>query len=1298
MLALVVTVAFLRTRFAWDKSCELARAQLPGLLGLDVGILSCEVDPLTQSVVLHDVSAFERESHRPLFTADSIRVGIAGLSPFLGRLELSRLEVRRPRVKMDLSHPTAAPLPMKPGASPPCALESLRRLEVETLDVQGAEISVVLPEGRRVEMSNLNLGWKTRRGVAEFHVETSQGVLNFGDGGADVALSGLRVEGGLNPNALELEIQRGELTLEDFNVSVSGSIEQLCRPTLALDAQAFLPLRTLGKAVGLKTALGGHVWAHASIAGRLEALRLSTEILGRGVAIAGFRPGDFKARMSLAGPELSVQELSFNPGSGGAVHVTGSLQLTPGLPVRAQVELKGASLGHILERTGIPGAWVDFAGTGKGSVQGKLLPAPRLSGELELDTDRFVLSPHAFDATVKGTPLLAFPGGHVQLGFKVLPDRVEIAPLHLRVERSKAEGEVTLFFDPGRGMRIEARSEGLELSELGPLAGIPWMGHATTEVLVEGPYREVHIDGAVGFHDFEFSHYQLGVAQARLSYRHGVLAFPGVTGQKGRTLYSGAGELDFRGPEQVTRGQVQVAQGRVEDLVDILAKRSSTIALLQGDLGGRASGSLKIESPGDRFSGALELALSNVTYKARRLGESRVKVRFVNGEAMVLDPTSLRGPLGELSMGGRYSFDGPLDFDLRADPLDLAELLGPERAQSLGVSGTLAFVGKVEGTSDVPQLSAYLTSPGIAFAQRNLGPMHLEARMEGQSLQIFGRPFGDAHASARVKLHAPFPFETNLQLTLPEIRPLLPDVAISRGLSGSLSGSVAATGNLGDVKATRATATLDRLFFRRGDFSGQTTGPVSLAYARGRLDVETFQFQGLNTELSLGGFVGAAAGPDQVDVKMRGTLDMRLLESFVPLLDRTGGTVEVSASATGPLKSPSLVGSAEIHDARFSVRDQPVDVRALSGRLNFSAARVLLDEFTGVLNDGRISLRGDLTLDHFTPERVELGLQMDDVHWRFSEDLPFTTSGEVLLSGKTGALTLSGDLDVQKLRYDRPVVVESFLRKFSKGSSGWSGSGERPREWLSLDVGVHLKDARVENNVGRARLLGDLKLTGTNVSPGLLGTLETGEGSQAFFRGSQFIITQGLMEFKDRNGFDGLFDIHAETQVRDYLVRLHAFGRPSDPQLILSSEPALAEGDLISLLTLGVTSHDKGDSLKTGIGIGADLLFTASGLDKQVQRFLPKNNVLRDLSFHISSAYSELTGLVEPTAQLESKFLTEQLKLRMSQPVSGRGTRAQAEYRFDDRVSAQAQWDNEHSETAFGGNLGLDLKLRWEIE
>jgi translocation and assembly module TamB len=301
------------------------------------------------------------------------------------------------------------------------------------------------------------------------------------------------------------------------------------------------------------------------------------------------------------------------------------------------------------------------------------------------------------------------------------------------------------------------------------------------------------------------------------------------------------------------------------------------------------------------------------------------------------------------------------------------------------------------------------------------------------------------------------------------------------------------------------------------------------------------------------------------------------------------------------------------------------------------------------------------------------------------------------MTGTPEALGLSGEVVIDKLHYQKGLELEGILKSLARKPTVVTANAEKPREYLSLDVNVHLGDVRVDNNLARARLLGDLRLTGTNVKPGLLGRVEAAEGSQAFFRNTQFAIDEGQLEFRDRQGFEPVFELHAHSQVREYNVKLHAFGRVADPQVLLTSEPSLTEGDIVSLLTLGVTSTDRDTAASASAGLAAEALFNVSGLDRHVQRFLPSNPVLKDLSFQISTAYNDATQQAEPTARLESKFLTEQLKIGMTQPVSGRGTRARAEYRFDNRLSAQAQWDNENSAASFG-NLGLELKLSWEVE
>jgi translocation and assembly module TamB len=486
--------------------------------------------------------------------------------------------------------------------------------------------------------------------------------------------------------------------------------------------------------------------------------------------------------------------------------------------------------------------------------------------------------------------------------------------------------------------------------------------------------------------------------------------------------------------------------------------------------------------------------------------------------------------------------------------------------------------------------------------------------------------------------------------------------------------------------------TIEKLSLSRGDFSGQNDGPIAVTYTAGRLEVDLLKFKGANTELTLSG----SAGPAQLDVKINGTVDFRLLESFIPTLERSAGRLDLSAAVAGTLKDPAILGSAEFRDTRLSLRSQPLTARNLSGRVEFSEARVLIQDVHGILNDGRVSFHGNVNLKRFALASLELALQLDEVSFRPKEDLPTTLLGELTLSGKPNAMVLAGDLDIVKFRYDRPLVLQTLFTQIQSAQSTYFP--EAAAEWLTFDVGLHAKgDVRIDNNVARARLVGDLRLTGTNSHPGLIGVLQAADGSQAFYRGNQFTVTQGMLEFKERKSIEAVFDLHAETQVRVYLVRLHAFGRLADPKVILNSEPELSEGDIVSLLTLGVTSRDRSNTAGTSAGLAAEALFTTSGLDRQVQRFLPKNPVLRDFALHISTSYNDYKDIVEPTWQFESKFLTEQLKLRFTEPFSGRGRKAQAEYRFDNRVSAQAQWDNEYSNYAFG-NLGLNLKLHWEVD
>ncbi len=253
---------------------------------------------------------------------------------------------------------------------------------------------------------------------------------------------------------------------------------------------------------------------------------------------------------------------------------------------------------------------------------------------------------------------------------------------------------------------------------------------------------------------------------------------------------------------------------------------------------------------------------------------------------------------------------------------------------------------------------------------------------------------------------------------------------------------------------------------------------------------------------------------------------------------------------------------------------------------------------------------------------------------------------------------------------------------------------------MRFDIQLHGNggDIRVDNDLVHLALQGDLRLTGTSDSPGLLGSVNAHDGF-ADFRGYRYHISQAAFTFSEAEEIAPAFDITADTDARQYRVFVHVFGTPQQYQLQLSSQPSLTEEDVVKLLTIGVTSQDSVASAGTAgtAGYIGDVLWNISGLHDQVRRFIPHNDLIKDFTLNLGSAFIESTGQVEPVAQIESRVLTDRFRLRAQLPLSeAAGKRAEVEYQLDDHLSVQGEWNNDYSDYNIG-DFGVDLRARWEF-
>lgn len=1287
-LAALGAVFALGTDRAGDALCAELQTRLPDALGLDVSVGRCRLNPLGLGLRLEQVRLSEPGATWALATADSADVSLRGIFP--GYVSLQRVTLNRPQVDLRLGR-ASAPGPAVGART--CPLDALKRLRVGALSIQQGSVGVTLADGRRVRLEAVDVDASLGRRQASVNAQARAGGVTFP--GRSMTLGRLRLDADIDLEGQRLEVRRFEGNLEGVAVTATGPVESLCdaAPTLALSAQVWVPLDALPR-LGLELpAPSGQVVGRVAVTGRADAPLVRAEVQASQVVLGHYSPGDFSLKASLAGRQLLIDELVTTSGEG-RVRVSGEVSLTDGLPVKARVETTNASFARALARAGITGSWVEFAATVRGGVSGHLQPRPALSGDIDFSTGPFVLATHAFDAPKgDGIDVLRFrqSSGNFRLG--ISHEGVTFGDVVVRVgpeASTEVRGRVTIYYDGHRGLDIAADGQRIVLDDFGAIAELPWSGVGGAQVHIFGPMEGnegIHVEGRVSLRDFKLMGYSLGVVQSPIRFRDDVLSFPAVVAQKGQTQYFGDVALAFHhhAPLHV-RSTVQLPDGRVEDMVDLLADLSPVMSDLQrGVLTGRVSGLAAVDSPASELTGVIAAHVRDVRYFDRHLGEANLVTRFDHGEALVLEPTVFSGRLGEFSAKGRWDFSGPLDFDLGIAGGRLGELFDPGGARQWPVSGPFTAEAAVGGTVDDMHIDGWLDSPQSRWEGHALGPGRLVAEVRGLKGRVSGPIFTGLSGAIDFERRDDWPYRGALQLSLDDLSPVLPPQAA--GLLLTAGGSVDVDGDLLALERTRARAHLTRFGVERAGVKAANVGNVELEWNDGAVAVHALHLRGPTSELVAAG----SWGPATVDLKARGALDLALASSFISGLERTQGQLGFTAAFSGPVGDPTLVGAADFSDVRFGVKGQDLQVRALTGRASFSESRVLLEDVRGFLNEGGLRVRGDARLAGLALKSLQVQFDLADVTVRV-EDVPVTLSGALLLASRDAeAFQVSGALDVDRFHYTRPLSLEDLL---ARARDRGVPSEQKPQEWLRYDVDLRASgDVRLDNNLARARLLGKLRLTGSNVKPVIIGAVETAEGAQAFFRNNTYRVSRGLLQF---NGLWPTFDLSAQTTARDYTVNVKAFGRLDDPKISLSAEPSLPDADIISLLTIGVTSREQMTG-QSATSLAAEALLSASGLDQQVQRFLTESVGLKNQQVRFTTSFNETTGASEPAVQWEGNVLDERLKVGLTQPVTGKGTRAQAEYRINQRVSARASWDNQNQNTTVG-NPGLDLRFLFEWE
>ena len=544
----------------------------------------------------------------------------------------------------------------------------------------------------------------------------------------------------------------------------------------------------------------------------------------------------------------------------------------------------------------------------------------------------------------------------------------------------------------------------------------------------------------------------------------------------------------------------------------------------------------------------------------------------ITGAAIALDSIEkIQSPY--MPIGGRVNLQLRGEGDLRAP-----QLHGTLRLIDLKLGGDVvgSFDGKVE--SDGHHLSATMNS---AMAEGQLSGK-LDLTLSNDYPVV-------AEISARQIKFDPF---------------IVSGMHLTRWTGHSLvDGHFAIAGFGAHPETIAVEANLSRVTLDYQNVKLENVGPVRLTYRRDEVRVEQANLRGTDSDFHVAGFA-RFTGDRALNLRVDGAVSFPLLAGFVPRLEATGQAL-INVTVGGTLAAPRFNGKIHIENGVLRYGDFPAGLSNMAGDFNFDATRLVFENVTAESGGGHLSIGGTLAYGE-GPLNYMINARSDQVRIRYPVGMSWLVGGTLRLSGNTQSATLSGRIIVDRLLMAEGLDLASFMAS-AKQPTGGVGAESSFLQNLQFDIqGESSPDSRMEWTGARLQTDASLRLRGTWGHPILVGHIHLLSGEMSF-RGNQYTIARGDINFANPFRLDPVLNVEATTTIRQYEVTLDFTGPASRLTLAYRSDPPLPSSDIIELLALGQTTGESTARTATGqnAGLGASALLSeaiSSQLGGRIER------------------------------------------------------------------------------------------------
>ena len=501
-------------------------------------------------------------------------------------------------------------------------------------------------------------------------------------------------------------------------------------------------------------------------------------------------------------------------------------------------------------------------------------------------------------------------------------------------------------------------------------------------------------------------------------------------------------------------------------------------------------------------------------------------------------------------------------------------------------------------------------------------------------------------------------------------------------------------------------------------FSLENKEPTTVIFAKEGwtfADQKPFELKGTDFELSISTLENSP--PERLQVVTEGKFDSAILRHFIPKLDASKGDVYLKGMIHGSVQEPILEFALEndsdpIQGVSLNFTPWPPPLEQIRFRLSYRNGKFLVEKLRGKKGTaGKIKAQGELFFDATSESSSNVNINFEKVELRRLPLAIFlfdtTASGDLVFTGNQVPFNLAGRIQVDRAistgNFDiRNQIIDNINKK--KIALGQS----MDQEFLTLDLQILANESiKIRNRNITATLSADLRLSGSEVKPNVVGQIEIVDGK--FFYKRDFKIRRGMIMFVAATyPPDPKLDIIADVNVSQYTVTIAVSGYASDPKVDMTINPSvrpdgspISKLDILLLLTQGSLPNNETNASN----VSAQNQAKSEALNLAISQFEQPVERLFDLSGQtvVRQVYFDTTANADgkPVPRINVPFhFTDDINVIL-QVDNESNVKVSSEYAVHESISFNVSLDKrqETEETIdeTDRDSGVDLKFRFRF-